>query len=292
MIEPLLDKCEALYNRGDYENLIKTCDEVLEIEKEEPASMNYKAISLYYLGKYDEATEILDHCLKLHPTNHYTLNNKALVYIAQGEYEKALECCEKGLESRDLDWLQINKIESLIHLGRTDEAYQYYQSVQIPYYTFQEALDNCGVTEKRPKDQLDKVDELFQEKKYEEVLRLCGETETSERLMDYWIVSLICLKRFDEALKITGDAIDAYPYNPCFPLFKAKISLMCRDIDAAIEGYEQAFRIDGLSNHRLEINDYNQCIAIKTHILIDSGEHEEAIRTLQKTIKTKNGKFE
>ena len=129
MIEPLLDKCEALYNHGDYENLIKTCDEVLEIEKEDPISMNYKAISLYYLGKYDEALGILDHCLKLHPTNHYTLNNKALVYIAQGEYEKALECCEKGLESRDLDWLQINKIESLILLGRTDEAYRYYQSV-------------------------------------------------------------------------------------------------------------------------------------------------------------------
>ena len=79
MIEPLLDKCEALYNQGDYENLIKACDEVLEIEKEDQVSMNYKAISLYYLGKYDEALGILDHCLKLHPTNHYTLNNKALV---------------------------------------------------------------------------------------------------------------------------------------------------------------------------------------------------------------------
>lgn len=292
MIEPLLDKCEALYNQGDYENLIKTCDEVLEIEKEEPASMNYKAISLYYLGKYDEATEILDHCLKLHPTNHYTLNNKALVYIAQGEYGKALECCEKGLESRDLDWLQINKIESLIHLGRTDEAYKYYQSVKIPYYTFQEALDNCRATENRPKDQYDKVEELYHDEKYDEVLRLCDNLETTEKIMDYRIISLMRLKRFDEALKITGDAIEAYPYNSCFPLFKATISLILKDIDGAIEGYEQAFRIDGLSNHRLEINNYNRCIAIKTHLLIDSGEHKEAIRTLQKTIKTKHGKFE
>ena len=292
MLEELLDKCESQYNERDYENLIKTCDEVQKIEKDEPASLNYKAISLYYLEKYDEAMKILDYCLKLHPTNHYTYNNKALVYIALKEYETALECCEEGLKSRDLDWLQINKIESLIHLGRIDEAYEYYQSVEIPFYTFEEALDNCGVGDGKLKSQYEKLEELFNSQMYSEVLGLCDELENTEKTMEYRIMSLLHLKKLDEALKCSDEAIELYPYNHGFYFIRAKISIFAGNIDEAIENYEAAFRLDGLSNNRLEINDYNKCLEIKSHIMIDEGEHDEAIKNLEKIIKTKNGKFE
>ena len=292
MLEELLDKCETQYMQGDYENLIKTCDEVQKIEKDEPASLNYKAISLYYLKKYDEAMEILDYCLELHPTNHYTYNNKALVYIALKEYEKALECCEEGLKSRDLDWLKINKIESLIYLGRIEEAHEYYKSIEIPSYTFEQALDNCGVGNGQFKIQNEKFKELFDNEKYREVLSLCDEVENTEQIMEYRIVSLAHLKRLDEALKCSGEAIESYPNNHELYFIRAKICIMTGNLDEAIENYESAFRLDGLSNNRLEINDYNKCIEIKAHMLIDEGKHDEAIRNLEKIIKIKNGKFE
>ena len=245
MLEELLDKCESQYMEHDYENLIKTCDEVQKIEKDEPTSLNYKAISLYYLKKYDEAMEILDYSLKLHPTNHYTYNNKALVYIALKEYEKALECCEEGLKSRDLDWLQINKIESLIHLGRIEEAHEYYKSIEIPSYTFEEALDNCGVGDGKLKKEYEKLEELLIAQKYSQILSQCDGMENIDKTMEYRIVALVHLKRLEDALKYCDEAIKSYPYNPGLYFLMAKICVMAGNIDGAIENYESAFRIDG-----------------------------------------------
>nr|WP_294999098.1 tetratricopeptide repeat protein [uncultured Methanobrevibacter sp.] len=292
MLEELLDLCEYQYVMGDYKNLIETCDEVLKIKKDEPVSLNYKAISLYYLQRYDESLELLDYCLNLHPTNHYTLNNKALVYIALKDYENALKCAEEGLKSRNLDWLQINKIESLIYLGRVDEAYEYYQSVNIPNYTFEEALDNCGVADNPLKIQYEKLNELFNDKKYEKVVELCDSAKTDEKILNYKIVALIYLERFDEALESVERAIESYPYNPDFHFIKARIYVITKNLDGAIKSYEEAFGIDGLSNNRLEINRYNNCLDIKSKQMIDSGDYDGAITNLEKIIKTKQGKFE
>ena len=292
MLEELLDLCEYLYNQCEYEKLISACDEVQKVKKDEPASLNYKAISLYYLGRYEESLELLDYSLTLHPTNHYTLNNKALVYIALKDYEKALECVEKGLESRNLDWLQINKIEALIHLGRIDEAYEYYQSVEIPYYTFEEALDNCGIANDSQKELHHMIDELLSENKYEEVIRLCDYADTSEKLLNYKIIALLYLKRFDEAIKCADGAIKSYPHNYNFHFLRARISQMTGDIDNAIESYENAFALSGLSNNRLEINDYNSCIEEKSKSLIDLKDYSGAVENLEKIITVKEGNFE
>ena len=139
--ERLLDEIEYIYNIGDYERLIERCDELLKIDEDNPAALNYRAIALYYLGRYDESLKLLDYNLRLHPTNPYVLNNRALVYIALGEYQNALDSCEEGLKYKDFDWMQKNKIEALIHLGRRDEAYEFYKSVDITVYTFEEALE-------------------------------------------------------------------------------------------------------------------------------------------------------
>lgn len=290
MLEELLDLCEYQYNISDYENLIKTCDTVMEIDSDNPAAQNYKAISLYYLRDYDRSLDLLNQALKMHPSNRYTLNNMALVYIALKQYEKALKCCEEGLKSGDFDWLFINKIESLIHLDRIDEAYEFYRSVNIPYYTFNEALDNCGKSQSGLKSQYEKLGELFDDRRYAEVLKLCDEMEISEKLYDYRIISLIHLKRYDEAMECVNEAIELYPYNYNFHFIKARISVICHDFDEAIENYEKAFEISGLSNNRLEINDYINCLNIRITSHIQSGNYCEAERDLKKVLKIREEK--
>ena len=276
--EELLDKIEYLYGKNDYERLIKACDEVLEIDADEPAALNYKAIALHFLERYDEALELLDYNLKLHPKNPYTLNNKALVFIALGKYSEALKLCEEGLKYKDFDWLEINKIEALIHLGREKEAFEFFKSIDIPYYTFEEALSNCGKIE--GDDIFRRLDRLLGEEKYDEVLRICDEREYTERLVDYKIISLLHLDRYDEAMEFLDKAIEDYQHNYNFCLVKAMIS---KNLDEAIDSYERAFEILGsVSNYRLYVNRYVECLKIKSHYLIENEKYSDAINVLEK----------
>jgi len=283
--EKLLDEIEYMYNIGDYEGLIKRCDELLEIDGDNPVALNYKAIALYYLGRYDESLKLLDYNLKLHPTNPYVLNNRALVFIALEDYERALECCEEGLKYKDFDWLQINKIEALIHLGRIEEAGEFYKSVDIPFYTLKQAFENCGVI---PRDDLiEKLELLLGAGKFKEVLKICDEHEESERLLEFKLVALHCLKRYDEELECVNRAIEKYPNNYEFHFIRARVS---RNLDGAIESYERAFEIlQSTSNYRLKLKKYIQCLKIKAHELISASEYEEAIRICEKILKYETG---
>lgn len=279
--EKLLDEIEYIYNIGDFERLIGKCDELLKIDEDNPAALNYRAIALYYLGRYEESLKLLDYNLKLHPTNPYVLNNRALVFIALEDYQKALECCEEGLKYMDFDWLQKNKIEVLIHLGRRDEAYEFYKSVDIPFYTFEEALENCGIIQK---DSIfERMEVLLGERNFEEVLKICNEHEESERILEFKIVSLHCLERYDDELECVNRAIEKYPNNYEFHFLRARIS---RNLDGAIESYERAFELlQSTSNYRLKVKEYIKCLKIKAHELIASSEYEEAIGTCEKILK-------
>ena len=279
--EKLLDEIEYIYNIGDFERLIGKCDELLKIDEDNPAALNYRAIALYYLGRYEESLKLLDYNLKLHPTNPYVLNNRALVFIALEDYQKALECCEEGLKYMDFDWLQKNKIEALIHLGRRDEAYEFYKSVDIPFYTFEEALENCGIIQKD--GIFERMEVLLGERNFEEVLKICNEHEESERILEFKIVSLHCLERYDEELECVNRAIEKYPNNYEFHFLRARIS---RNLDGAIESYERAFELlQSTSNYRLKVKEYIKCLKIKAHELIASSEYEEAIGTCEKILK-------
>jgi tetratricopeptide (TPR) repeat protein len=279
--EKLLDEIEYIYNIGDFERLIGKCDELLKIDEDNPAALNYRAIALYYLERYDESLKLLDYNLKLHPTNPYVLNNRALVFIALEDYQKALKCCEEGLKYMDFDWLQKNKIEALIHLGRRDEAYEFYKSVDIPFYTFEEALENCGIIQKD--GIFERMEVLLGERNFEEVLKICNEHEESERILEFKIVSLHCLGRYDEELECVNRAIEKYPNNYEFHFLRARIS---RNLDGAIESYERAFELlQSTSNYRLKVKEYIKCLKIKAHELIASSEYEEAIGTCEKIMK-------
>ena len=258
--EKLLDEIEYIYNIGDHERLIGKCDELLKIDEDNPAALNYRAIALYYLGRYEESLKLLDYNLKLHPTNPYVLNNRALVFIALEDYQKALECCEEGLKYMDFDWLQKNKIEA---------------------YTFEEALENCGIIQKD--GIFERMEVLLGERNFEEVLKICNEHEESERILEFKIVSLHCLDRYDEELECVNRAIEKYPNNYEFHFLRARIS---RNLDGAIESYERAFELlQSTSNYRLKVKEYIKCLKIKAHELIAASEYEEAIGTCEKILK-------
>jgi superkiller protein 3 len=278
--EELLDKIEYLYCRGEYEKLIEKCDELLKIDADNPVALNYKAIALYYLKCYDEAMELLDYNLSLHPKNPYVLNNKALVYIAVGEYEKALECAEEGLKYKDFDWLMRNKVEALIHLGRDDEALEYCNSVQIPSYTFNDALVKCCIIEKDSR--LEMMEVLYDRGRFDDVIRICDEIGENPKATKYRIMALVRLERNDEAFGCIEKAIEIYPYDYDLYLIRARVS---RSLDESIESYEKAFEILGsVNNHRLEVREYVKCLNAKAHMLLFCDNYDEAIGVCRKAV--------
>lgn len=279
--EKQLDRIEYFYRSKNYEKLIGACDEFLKDDGENPIALNYKAIALYYLERYDESLEILNRNLELHPTNPYAFNNMALVHIALGDYEKALECAEEGLKYKDFDWLQINKTEALIHLGRREEAYEFCSGLCIPSYSFEEALVKCGEIQK---DSLTaEMERLYDEERFEEVIQICDEIGDSPKTADYRIASLIRLQRNDEALECIDRAIGKYPCNYNLHLIRAEIS---KTLEEAIESYEKAFEILGSTNNvRLDVRQYVHCLDMKACDLIVCGDYDGAIETCRKAMK-------
>ena len=276
--EKLLDEIENLYRRREYEKLIEMCDELLEIDEDNPVALNYKAIALYYLESYGDAMVILNYNLSLHPENPYVLNNMALVHIALGDYERALECAEEGLKYKDFDWLMRNKVEALIRLGREDEALEYYKSVKIPSYTFEDALVKCGRME--TDERFERMKSFYGEKRFEEVLRICDEIGENPKAAEYRIASLMGLERYEEAFEFVERAIDTYPYDYNLYLIRARLS---GSLDEAIESYEKAFEILGsVSNHRLEVGQYIKCLNLKASLLLSVEDYSGAIRTCTK----------
>ena len=289
LVEDLLDRLEYLYVKKEYESLIKACDELLKIDAQNPIAMNYKAISLYYLERYGESMKVLNDNLNLHPNNCYTLNNMALVYIALGKYEEALRCCDEGLKHKDFNWLKINRIEALINLGRIDEAYEFYKSVDIPFYTFDDAMENCGKSEKRSIKKV--LDEMFKSERYEDVISLSDDLNESEMTLDYKIVSLVYLKRLDEALEACDKAVLLYPHNYEFYFLKAKISALSGRFDDAIESYEKEFSITGVNNYRMEVNNCIDCLLIRADELARKGDYNAAIEIYEKILSYRRDRF-
>ena len=124
-LEKSLGECDELYFAGDYEGLIRKCEEILEEHPDYQNAMGYKGIAHCFLKEYDEALEILNRGVELYPNNYYFKNNLSMVYYDLGDYEKSLECCEEGLKIKDFDWLCENKLKALIKLDRMEEAIEF-----------------------------------------------------------------------------------------------------------------------------------------------------------------------
>jgi tetratricopeptide (TPR) repeat protein len=121
-LQDLLNECDELYGKEDYEGLLVKSEEVLEEFPDNPNAIGYKGFALYAFGRDSEALEVLKKGVGLYPDNHYLKSNLALVYYAMGEYETSLKLCDEGLEIKDFDAFFTTKFKCLVKLGMIDEA--------------------------------------------------------------------------------------------------------------------------------------------------------------------------
>lgn len=85
-------------NQGKYREAIKYFDKALELQKDEPLTLNNRGSAKYFLKDYAGALEDINKSISIYPENSYAYRNRALVFIAQGKTDKACADIESSLE--------------------------------------------------------------------------------------------------------------------------------------------------------------------------------------------------
>ena len=232
---------------------------------------------LYYLYNedfcdYSEIYTLTDKIHRLFPDNYHAYNVEAMARLDNGEFKKAIECCKQGLKIKDYFPLKISMTEALICLERTDEAFEFYTSSQIPNYSFTEALIHCEkyskISQYKENFTAEELVDLLLDKcrylsnksshvikgKKERIQRVCDEIFNldcdNEVALGYKLISMNFHEQYKKALKCANHAIKLYPNNFRFYLLKAEIlHLVCRNLDGAIENYEKAVSLESFNDN-------------------------------------------
>lgn len=270
LLDYLFEKRKYAWNNNEIK---RHFEDKLKQDSDDEIALTYMAFDYLNLQKYEPVFEITEKIHRNNPNNYHAYNIEAMAHLHMAEFERALECCDEGLKARDYYWLKISKIESLICLGRTDEAFELYSSSQIPRYYFTDALIRCEKYSLIPAYDcglsIDEVtDRLLDKCRYiidrrmtfengevsnyemmcEKVHRVCDEIfkidKDNEVALGYMIVFSDYLCECDEILEWCNHAIELYPKNHRFYFLKAEVLSHSDDLDGAIENYEKSLSLD------------------------------------------------
>lgn len=300
-MEELLKQCGKLFAQKDFSALELVSNEILEIDENNEAALTYKLYVYCYMRQFHLVFGVADKIHRLYPQNIHAHNCEAIAYMERKEFEKALECCDKALKINDCNDLKKNKVEALISLDRTGEAYEFFKVSDIPDYTFTNALINCGkyceiydyedISDRQIVDCLLKRCEWLERKSdYGEILRVCDEIfkidTGNEAALENKIYALQGLERDDEALKFADYAIGLYPESYMFHFLKADSLLwVFEDIDGAIECIERGLSIAGnLDGQRHCIDNLLTALFKKADKLAGSGSFKKAAETYDRVL--------
>lgn len=308
-MDELIKECEKAYDEKNFSRLDWLCNEILEQQKNNETALTYKLYIYCDWHQYHLVFRIADQIHILYPNNYHTYNAKAIAYSGKNDFEKALDSCNEGLEIKDYWWLRINKIESLISLNRIDEAYEFYNSSEIPDYNFTKALINCGKYSEISKYEeglsneellsyyFKKCSFLDRWSNYEEILKVCEEIlridKDNEFALEYKTHSLRSFENDDEVLKCLNHSIKLYPNNFRFYFEKGETLLWSfEDIDGAIECYEKGFALVGdFDRYWFDVDNLVDALNKKADQVIESGKYENAVNIYDKILFYKPKEF-
>lgn len=126
-ISKLESECESLYDEEEYKKVIKTSDKLLKSNQTNHWALTYKVMSYYYLKDYENALMTVESALAIYPDYSRFLNLKAHILYASGDPAHAIECLE--IKRDDINFLN-KKLFLLIKMGKLDEAYDFFKSLE------------------------------------------------------------------------------------------------------------------------------------------------------------------
>ena len=114
-----------------YEEGLKTVDEGIELDPNDIAFINNKAMILGYLGRREEAIETAEYLIRLNPRNGNSYDTYGEVLMVLGEYENAIEKLKEALNLEPTGWFAfatcLKMVECFKELGKFEKAIEYYE---------------------------------------------------------------------------------------------------------------------------------------------------------------------
>jgi len=96
--DDMFNKALTYYQAKKYSTAIKSCDEILNVDKNSYKAITLKGICLCYTQKYNQGAELLDQALSIKSDYGFAVFNKALSFDLVGKYEEAKTWYKKALE--------------------------------------------------------------------------------------------------------------------------------------------------------------------------------------------------
>lgn len=97
-IDDMFNQALKYYQAEKYSAAIKSCDEILNIEKNSYKAITLKGISLCYTQKYNQGAELIDQALSIKSDYGFAIFNKALSLDLVGKYDEAKAWYKKALD--------------------------------------------------------------------------------------------------------------------------------------------------------------------------------------------------
>ena len=122
-IQDLLVLGSAYYHMKQYEEAKNVYDKILNLNPNDPYTLNNQGAIYSKLGRYDEALADYNRSLELRPDDPNTIYNRGLAYYKLERYDEALPDYNRSLELRpDHPNALCNRGATYSKLGRYDEA--------------------------------------------------------------------------------------------------------------------------------------------------------------------------
>jgi len=119
----LLAQGNAYYYAEQYEDAKDTYDRILNLNSNDPATLNNRGVVYYHLERYEEALTDLNRSLELKPDNPAELANRGITYGKLRRHEEALVDLNRSLELRSDDpGTLANRSVTYMRLNRYEEA--------------------------------------------------------------------------------------------------------------------------------------------------------------------------
>ena len=238
------------------EELLKTADELLEVEHLDEGNTEYLASVLFCLGRYDESIEQFERILPLKSSDGKTMSNIGINYFMKEDYETAIRYFKESLEKNpDNETVLSYKMLSHEFLKEYDDA------VECGKRILKNSAKNALVIKRL-------IDYHFELEDYDKCLDYIDQIEYED---DYKrALILYKSKRYGECIEASGKIKTAESYRLAGKSYH-KLGNTAKAVKYLHKSYEKDFNIDALFEIveiYFEAREYRRAIFFLKKVLI------------------------
>lgn len=124
--EGLIEEIEALFTKGNYQAVVKACDDAMSRKMYDEKLFSYKAQSYSFIGEQSNAFKSIDDGLEMYPSSIDILSTGARLYnVSKNDFDMSQKMINRMFEVEDDNkWANIEQIYLYLMFDKEDLAYK------------------------------------------------------------------------------------------------------------------------------------------------------------------------